>query len=132
MTVKRNRLDQKTFGAAKGFYMNGDPINKENILTERGSLILTLKKEYLKTLPEGENELKVEFEDGSVTTKIKVTKKHDQPAAVKTGDTTPKGLWFALAVALIGMVATLLIGTPLVGTSKKNTKTKIKPRRKVR
>gem|GEM_PF-6960977 len=78
-------------------------------------------------MPEGENELKVEFEDGSVTTKIKVTKKHDQPAAVKTGDTTPKGLWITLAVALIGMTATAMVGTP-----QKKTQKKIKPRRKVR
>ncbi len=134
VTVKRNRLDQKTFDAVKGIYMNGEAVT--NALKERGSLILTLKKEYLKTLPEGENELKIEFEDGSVTTKIKVTKKPAEqpegPAAVKTGDTTPKGLWIALAIALVGMAATLMVGTPLVGTSKKSTKTKIKPRRKVR
>lgn len=49
------------------------------------------------------------------------------PAAVKTGDTMPKGLWIALAVALIGMA-----GTMMAGTSQKKTKTKIKPRRKVR
>ena len=128
MTFKRNRDDVKTFDAAKDIYMNGEPVDPKNYEKKPGSLILTLKKDYLKTLPEGENELKVEFTDGSVATKIKVTKKPaDLPEAVKTGDTMPKGLWIALAVALIGMA-----GTMMAGTSQKKTKTKIKPRRKVR
>ena len=86
-----------------------------------------MKNDYLKTLPEGEHEVRVEFVDGSVATKIKVTKKTDQPAAVNTGDVATRGLWIALYVALIGMAGTMLIRTP-----SQKTRTKIKPRRKVR
>lgn len=50
-----------------------------------------------------------------------------QPKAVQAGDTMPKGLWIALGISLIGMT-----GTMMAGTSQKKTKTKIKPRRKVR
>ena len=41
-----------------------------------------------------------------------LAQKSDTPAAASTGDTTPKGWWIALAVALVGMAATMLMGTP--------------------
>ena len=45
-------------------YLNDIELNKDNYLLERGSTIVTLKSDYLKTLEDGKYTLKVAYQDG--------------------------------------------------------------------
>ena len=66
-----------------------------------GSVIVTLYKEFLQTLPDGKHTLTVEFADGSTTSagSAQFTIEKPEPKAPKTGDESNMALWTALVCA---------------------------------
>lgn len=54
-------------------YVDDALVDSKNYISESGSTIIKLKKEYVDTLSIGEHELKVEFSDGSAVTKFTIT-----------------------------------------------------------
>ena len=66
---------------------------------------ITLKPEYLQTLPTGETSMKVLFADGSATVKVDVTQKSN-PDSPKTGDLAFLTMWMVLlAAATVFLIA---------------------------
>ena len=74
-----------------------------NYTTERGSVKITVKRDFLKAQTTGKHEVKVTFVDGSVTTTISIDRSEPEPP---TGDSTPMTLWIVLA-----FLAMLVAGT---------------------
>ena len=62
--------DDETFYKFDGVELDGETIDKNYYTTEKGSLILTLKKDYLTALGGGDHSLKVNFIDGAYETTI--------------------------------------------------------------
>ena len=66
-TVERSINDNETFDRFVTAETDGTEIPEDSRITERGSLILTLKSNYLDTLAEGDHQVKIRFDDGEVT-----------------------------------------------------------------
>ena len=69
-----------------GLNIDGKEINKDNYTVKSGSTIVTLKKEFLSTLNEGEHVLTFVYEDGKVSTTFKLAKK-EEPSKEKNDET---------------------------------------------
>ena len=65
--------------------VDGKALESDEFETTEGSLIMTLNKEYLKTLSIGEHELIVEFTDGYLITKFTVTENSKYRPIPNTG-----------------------------------------------
>ena len=86
------------FDLFDGVYIDGKKIDKSNYTASKGSTIITLKKEYLDKLKEGNHELKVTFTDGEFAqTNFKIEKPVENP---KTGVVIKYGI--LLLLVLIG------------------------------
>ena len=94
MTVKRTAGDETTFSRFTGVTVDGKALSASDYEASAGSLVLTLKADYLKTLAAGKHEITVTFEDGSVSTSLTV-----REAGVPAPDTGVPGvgLWLVLA-----------------------------------
>ena len=101
--------------------MDGEAVAEENFTYEEGSLIITLKPEYLKTLDEGAHTLTVNFEnDIIVNLKFTIEGEAPSPSGGGSGGTTPipaTGEQVSSA-AIAGVVIILLAGVAL-GAAKK-------------
>ena len=64
---------------------------------EKGSTIITIKKEFLSTLPAGEHEVQVVFNDGTISTKVKIAAKPSVPA---TGEVTGPATYIGIALVV--------------------------------
>ena len=126
--IKRTVDDSETFGHFTGIEMDGTAVDSSNYTAEEGSVVITLKADYLDTLDTGEHVLKVLFDDGSAEVKFTVTDDENEPGggddagdteepevkpgdadAEEKGDTTPKTgdetdmfIWIALMLASLG------------------------------
>ena len=71
-TFKRSAYDERTFPYFQGILVDGAPVGEENYTAAAGSVIVTLKADYLETLAEGDHVLTTQFYDGSATADFKV------------------------------------------------------------
>lgn len=113
--------------------VDGVVIDVKNYTVTEGSTIITLKTEYLKTLPAGKHTFEIAWIDGSAATYFTVAGSTteednkvednnvensrsdvDSNASLKTGDTTDIRLW------LILLMSALTIMTGLTVKSKRN------------
>ena len=62
------------FSKFVGIKINGSWIDEENYTALQGSTIVTLKNEYLKTLPKGTHEVTVVYKDGECSTNFEIKK----------------------------------------------------------
>lgn len=69
---KRSAYDGRTFPYFQGILVDGAPVGEENYTAAAGSVIVTLKADYLETLAEGDHVLTAQFYDGSATADFKV------------------------------------------------------------
>ena len=83
-TVKRNYDDERTFDSFTGIEIDGAAADPANYDAARGSVVITLKSEFLNTLSVGEHTLKLLFNDGEAETRFTVVK-----AESKQDDATP-------------------------------------------
>ena len=89
--------------------VDGKVLDKNQYTLREGSILVTLKADYLSTLSVGQHTLGVTSASGTAETVFTVTA---APAVVPTGDTTGLTLWISLA-ALCGL------GTLVVVSRKK-------------
>ena len=89
--------------------VDGKALTAEECTAEAGSVVLTLKGSYVKTLAVGKHTVKVSFTDGSAETTLTVesvpNKPDNKPKSPQTGDMTPAmaGIFGALAAVCVGM-----------------------------
>ena len=97
--------------------MDGEAVDPGNFTYEEGSLIITLKPEYLKTLDEGTHILTVNF-DSDIKVDLKFTIEGEAPSP--SGGTTPIPVTgeSVSTAAIAGVVIILLAGVAL-GAAKK-------------
>ena len=103
--------------------VDGKIIDKKNYTVTKGSTIITLKADYLKTLATGDHTFEIVWTDGSATTKFTVaknnqttqnnptdTKKKEQSVtAPKTGDTSDMTLWTTLLIVSFAGAAGIVV-----------------------
>ena len=110
VTVNRNFSDEKTSELFKNIELDGAVVDASNYTTEKGSLIVNFKPEYLETLSDGKHTFKIVFEDGScnVTVNIITVKKVDSNP--KTGDMSASDAMLALMLlAAAGVSVTAVL-----------------------
>jgi len=104
--VHRDTDDENCIDYFSKASIDGTEMTKDDQYTAtKGSTIITIKKEYLSTLPAGEHELTVTFSDGSVSAKIKVAAKKSEniPATGEvTGPATYTGIVLIAAACALG------------------------------
>lgn len=115
---KDNGLTFKVNGYHKkfaGIVINGTVVDKKYYEIEAGSTIITLKAEYLQTLPAGNYTLLVQYTDGSTDgedtftiTKNESTTPSDptnptDPSSPKTGDNSHPVVWIGILIVCAGI-----------------------------
>ena len=85
--------------------VDGKVLDKNQYTLREGSILVTLKADYLSTLSVGQHTLSVNSTSGTAETVFTVTA---APAVVPTGDTTGLTLWVSLA-ALCGLGALVVV-----------------------
>ena len=110
--VHRNVDDENCLTYFLGATIDGTEMKVNDQYTAtKGSTIITIKKDYTSTLSAGEHELTVNFNDGSVSTKVTVAAKAntDVPATGEvTGPATYIGLTLIVAACACGAGVVLL------------------------
>ena len=121
LTVKRSEYDAITFRAFTGVLIDGKTVNSSNYTTAKGSLKLTLNKDYLKDLAAGAHTIKIQFKDGTAETKFSVrgttsnngssssSSSKSSSSSPKTGDDTNAGLWIGIIIVAALGIAGILI-----------------------
>ncbi|MBO7711230.1 MAG: leucine-rich repeat protein [Lachnospiraceae bacterium] len=118
--VKANRDDDKTIENFVGIEVDGNTVEKEasgkaNWIATKGSVVIDLQPDYLKTLSAGDHTLTVLFKDAAsieTTFTIKAAPEETKPAdtSPKTGDGNRMVLWVTLmAAALAGGISILIV-----------------------
>ena len=102
--IKRDRNDDQTFDSYIGAEMDGKAIPEEQTARAKGSLILTVKKAYMKTLAAGNHTLKVNFTDSSVEIPVKIRQSKPTP---DTGDDSNPILW--AGILLLGLAGIAVV-----------------------
>lgn len=115
---KDNGLTFKVNGYHKkfaGIVINGTVVDKKYYEIEAGSTIITLKAEYLQTLPAGNYTLLVQYTDGSTDGKdtFTITKNESAtpsdptnptaPSSPKTGDNSHPVVWIGILIVCAGI-----------------------------
>ena len=115
---KDNGLTFKVNGYHKkfaGIVINGTVVNKKYYEIEAGSTIITLKAEYLQTLPAGNYTLLVQYTDGSTDGEdtFTITKNESatpsdptnptDPSSPKTGDNSHPVVWIGILIVCAGI-----------------------------
>lgn len=115
---KDNGLTFKVNGYHKkfaGIVINGTVVDKKYYEIEAGSTIITLKAEYLQTLPAGNYTLLVQYTDGSTDGEdtFTITKNESatpsdptnptNPSSPKTGDNSPPVVWIGILIVCAGI-----------------------------
>ena len=111
---KDNGLTFKVNGYHKkfaGIVINGTVVDKKYYEIEAGSTIITLKAEYLQTLPAGNYTLLVQYTDGEDT--FTITKNESatpsdptnptDPSSPKTGDNSHPVVWIGILIVCAGI-----------------------------
>ncbi|SFC11858.1 leucine-rich repeat protein [Ruminococcus albus] len=86
ITINRITDDAKTFENFKNVEIDGKVVSSENYTAKAGSLILTFKPEFLKTLSDGEHIVKVNFTDGDAELKLRVSETSEYVLGDVSGD----------------------------------------------
>lgn len=84
-------------------YIDNKKVDKKNYTVDEGSTVITLSKDYLKTLSNGKHNIKAEFNDGEANTTLTITDttKGNNPT---TNDNMYK--WIILfTISIVGMTA---------------------------
>lgn len=115
---KDNGLTFKVNGYHKkfaGIVINGTVVNKKYYEIEAGSTIITLKADYLQTLPAGNYTLLVQYTDGSTDGEdtFTITKNESatpsdptnptDPSSPKTGDNSHPVVWIGILIVCAGI-----------------------------
>lgn len=115
---KDNGLTFKVNGYHKkfaGIVINGTVVDKKYYEIEAGSTIITLKAEYLQTLPAGNYTLLVQYADGSTDGEdtFTITKNESatpsdptnptDPSSPKTGDNSHPVVWIGILIVCAGI-----------------------------
>ena len=115
---KDNGLTFKVNGYHKkfaGIVINGTVVDKKDYEIEAGSTIITLKAEYLQTLPAGNYTLLVQYTDGSTDGEdtFTITKNESatpsdptnptDPSSPKTGDNSHPVVWIGILIVCAGI-----------------------------
>ena len=133
ITVKRSYDDQETFGLYTGAAVDGKAVPDSGSSAAQGSIILTLKADYLDTLSVGEHKVTISFRDGTAETAITIKDADSTPTPTptptpaptptptptpaptptqkpvpKTGDSADFLLW--LGMILLGLAGMLIAG----------------------
>ena len=110
--VHRNVDDENCLTYFLGATIDGTEMKADDQYTAtKGSTIITIKKDFLSTLSSGEHEVTVNFNDGSVSTKVTIAAKAntDVPATGEvTGPATYIGLTLIAAASVCGAGIILL------------------------
>lgn len=108
-TVQRSKDDEKTFSAFTGIEVDGKAVDAQHFDAAAGSLKLTVKPSYLKTLSVGKHTITVLFQDGKAETGFTVRAAGDSDVP-QTADNSLLPLWAGLL---------LLCGAALTGLRKR-------------
>lgn len=105
-TFKRSLYDETAIEHFKTIKVDGKDVDAKNFEAKAGSIIITLKPEYLETLAVGEHTLTASFDDGkdvSVKFVIKEASKSggSSKSNANTGDTNKISFWLSMAVCAI-------------------------------
>lgn len=110
-TVKRSIHDSETYKNFVRAAMDGKTVSEENYLKAAGSLVLTLKSDYLDTLADGEHTVGITFTDGTAEAKLAIEaapapSPTPAPRPVpQTGDQAHPFIWITLLMlALAGLL----------------------------
>jgi uncharacterized repeat protein (TIGR02543 family)/LPXTG-motif cell wall-anchored protein len=83
-------------------YRNNQLVDESNYTRKSGSIIITLDKDYVKTLPIGNNTFTVKLTDGNATATL-IVKKPTDITKVNTGDNTNiLGMFLLLGMSIAG------------------------------
>ena len=108
--VHRNVDDENCLTYFLGATIDGTEIKANDQYTAtKGSTIITIKKDFLSTLPAGEHEVQVVFNDGSISTKVTIAAKASVPSTGEvTGPAAYIGLTLIAAASVCGAGVVLL------------------------
>ncbi len=113
-TVHRVNDDENAFSHFIGVKVDDKELTKNDYTAEPGSVKITLKPAFLKTLSEGEHTLTALFVDGSASTTFKVLKNSSGQSSGQspsTGDQNHLLIWIILMLAavIVAVSAVLII-----------------------
>ena len=126
-TVKRNLADDTTYSRFESFTVDGNAVSDKYFEKVPGSLILTVKSEFLDTLSEGSHSIKVLFNDGEAEVAINILKAPVSAGGTsgagsipKTGESGSSLIWIVLLLAgATGLLIAVL--------TSKNSRRKVRP-----
>ena len=95
----RSEHDELTFKKLKGVYINKKLVDPKYYRAWSGSLHLLISADFMKSLPAGENELEILFEDGKSVVSFTVAAPAPSDASPVTGDTGNQMMWIILLAA---------------------------------
>ncbi|MBR0136948.1 MAG: hypothetical protein IJM15_00855 [Erysipelotrichaceae bacterium] len=99
LKVERSRFDEICFDHFISVSIDGMTLTPDvDYTAERGSTVITLKKSYLQTLRDAEHEVVISFDDGEVSTTLRI-----QTVNIPdTSDETAMSLWQLVMLAALG------------------------------
>ncbi|MBQ9392978.1 MAG: LPXTG cell wall anchor domain-containing protein [Oscillospiraceae bacterium] len=118
VTVKRDNDDEDTFAHFAGVLMDGKTVDPANYEAKSGSVIVTFKDAYLKTLSAGKHVVTILFDDGRLDHTVTLAAAPQSPAdsstpasgtaaSPNTGD-AGTAVWSVLALTSLAGIALLL------------------------
>ena len=99
ITVRSEPDGSKAYDNYQNTRMDAQVMPNGSHTAEKGSLIVTLKADYLDTLAVGKHKVTINFKDGSVDAEITIKEGYEVP---KTGDSANPMLW--LGLMLLGLL----------------------------
>jgi hypothetical protein len=66
VTIKRTENDEQTYERFTGIQIDGQTVDPANYTTQKGSVIITVNADYVKTLTPGQHTIRALFNDGDV------------------------------------------------------------------
>lgn len=111
ITVKCSINDSQTFSKFVSAKVDGSDLSDENCEKAPGSLILTIKSDYLDTLSTGSHNIEITFADGTATASITIAKapSNTTPAPVpKTGENDSPLIFIGITLLIAGALGMLI------------------------
>lgn len=96
LVVKSKTNDAKTFDNFTGVEVDGKKLDPSNYKAVRGSVRISIRSSYLRSLSNGNHTITVSFNNGSASTSFNVA---NASGPVNTGDTGSLGYVFAFLIA---------------------------------